>query len=77
MESIPLYSLTLFDHSLPLVDYGGDSLDACPIKTFLETLYVAVRLNVTIQALFPRKCSQLVRCRTFNVMVAAFFLDIS
>ena len=77
MESIPLYSLTLFNPSLPLVDFVGDPLDACPIKTLLETLYVAVRLNMTVQVLFPHKCSQLIRCKTFNMVVAAFFLDIS
>ena len=57
MESIPLYSLTLFDPSLPLVDYVGDPLNACSIKTLLETLYVAVRLNIIVQAPFPHKCS--------------------
>jgi len=45
MESIPLNSLTLFDPSLPLVDYVGDPLDACPIEALLETLYAAIRLN--------------------------------
>ena len=53
MESIPLYSLTLFDLSLPFVDYVGDFLDAWSIRTLLETLYVVVRLNITIQASFP------------------------
>ena len=38
MEAIPLYSLTLFDHSLLLVNYEGDLLDACPIRILLETL---------------------------------------
>ena len=57
MESILLYSLTLFDPNLPLVDYVGDPLNACSIKTLLETLYVAVRLNIIIQASFPHKCS--------------------
>ena len=56
MEAIPLYSLTLLDPSSPLVDYVGDLLDACPIRTLLETLCVAVRLNVTVQASFPHKC---------------------
>ena len=76
MESIPLYSLTLFDPSLPLVDYVGDPLDACPIRTLLETFYTTVRLNITIQVTFPHKCGQLVSCRTSNVEVVAFFLDI-
>ena len=57
MESILLYSLTLFDPNLPLVDYVGDPLNACSIKTLLETLYVAVRLNIIVQASFPHKCS--------------------
>ena len=55
--SILLYSLTLFDPNLPLVDYVGGLLDACPIRTLLETLYVAIRLNIIVQASFPHKCS--------------------
>ena len=67
MEALPLCSLSLSFHlSLPLVDQVDDFLDACPIKTFL-------RLNITIQALLPYKCNQMVKCRTFNVVVAAFF----
>ena len=76
MKSIPLYSLTLFDPNLPLVDYVGDSLDVCPIRTLLETLYVAVKLNITVQTSFPHKCGQLFRCESFKVVVAAFFQDI-
>ena len=77
MESLPLYNLPSFDPNLPLVDYVDDLLDACPIRALLETLCVAVRLNITNQASFPHKCGQLVKCRTFNMMVVAFFLDIS
>ena len=65
------------DLSLPLVDYVSDPLDACPIRTLLETLYVAIRLNITVHASFPHKYGQLVRCRTFNVVVTTFFSDIS
>ena len=35
MEAIPLYSLLLFDLSLPLFDYVDDLLDVCPIRTLL------------------------------------------
>ena len=77
MESLPLYSLPSFDPSLPLVDYVDDLLDACPIRALLETLCVAMRLNTTVQASFPHKCGQLVRYRTFNVVVAAFLSDVS
>ena len=38
MEAIPLYSLIIFNPSLPLVDYVGDLLDACPIRSLLEAL---------------------------------------
>lgn len=77
MEPLPLYSLHSFDLSLPHVDYVDDLLDACPIRALLEILCVAVRLNTTVQVSFPYKCDQLVRCRTFNVVVAALFSDIS
>ena len=48
MEAIPLYSLLLLDSSPPLIDYVNDFLDACPIRTLLWTLYVAVGLNITV-----------------------------
>ena len=75
--AFPLYSLVLFNPSLPLVDNVSDLLDACPIRTLLEALGVVVRLNILVLALFPHKCGQGIRCRTFNVVVAAFFSDIS
>ena len=52
MKVISLYSLLLFDHSLPLVDYVDDLLDACPIRALLETLCVVVRLNTTVRRHF-------------------------
>ena len=55
----------LFNPSLPPVDCISDLLDACSIRALLEPLCVAVRLNITVQASFPHKCGQLVRCRTF------------
>ena len=77
MESLPFCSFTPLDPNLPLVDDVDDLLYACPIKILLETLFVVVRLNITVQASFPHKCGQLVRCRIFNVVVAAFFSNIS
>jgi len=52
-------------------------MDAYPIIALLEPLYIAVRLNITVQTSFLHKCSQLVRYKKFNVVVAAFFSDIS
>ena len=74
-----LYIVLLpFNPSLPSVDCVSDLLDACPIRALLEPLYIAVRLNATIQASFPHKCGQMVRCRTFNVVVVTvFFSNIS
>ena len=69
--------LFLFNHSLPLVDGISNFLDACPIRTFLEPLYVAVRLDIIVQAPLLYKCGQLVRYRAFDIVVAAFFSDIS
>ena len=78
MEALPLYSLPFYLHpSLPLVNHVDDLLDACPIRTLLEALDVAVRLNIPVLASFPHKCGQEIRCRTFNMVVAVFFLDIS
>ena len=73
-----LYIVLLpFNPSLPSVDCVSDLLDACPIRALLEPLCVVVRHNITIQASFPHKCSQFIRCRTFNVVVVALFTDIS
>ena len=72
-----LYSLPFFHLSLPRVDQIAYLLDICPINTFLKFLWVAVRLEVTIQVSLPHKCSQLVRCKAFNVVVAVFFFDTS
>ena len=67
----------LFNPSLSSVDCISDLLDAYPIRALLEPLCVIARLNITAQASFPHKCDQLVSCKTFNVVVATFFLDIS
>ena len=75
--AISLYISILFNPNLPFVDHVGDLLDACSIRNLLETLWVAVNWDILAQGSFPHKCSQLIRCRTFNVMVAVFFLDIS
>ena len=57
MEALLLYDLPLYLHpSLSLVDHVDDLLDAYPIKTLLEVLGVAVRLNIPILASFPHKC---------------------
>ena len=84
-DSIPHFSqrsflyivLFLFNLNFPLVDCISDLLDACPIKSLLNPLCVTVRLNITVQTSFPHKRGQLVRCRTFNVVIAAFILDFS
>ena len=67
----------LFNPNLSSVDCISDLLDAYPIRALLEPLCVIARLNITAQASFPHKCGQLVSCKTFNVVVATFFLDIS
>ena len=73
-----LYIVLLpFNPNISSVDCVNDLLNACPIRALLEPLYIAVRLNVTVQTSFPHKCGQMVRCRTFNVVVATFFSDIS
>ena len=77
-ESPPLYILSpCFHPSLPLVDQISDLLDVYPIRTFLKPLCVAIRLNITVHASLPYKCGKLVKCRAFNVVVLAFFSDIS
>ena len=69
--------LFIFNPSLLFVDCINDVLDACSIRALLEPLCVVVRLNLTVQVLFPHKCNQLVRCRTFNMVIVTFFSDIS
>ena len=69
--------LFLFNPSLPPVNCISDLLNTCHIKALLKPLCVAVKFSITIYASFPHKCGQLVRCRTFNVVVATFFSDIS
>ena len=76
MGAISLYSPILFNPNLPLVDHVGNLLDACPIRNLLEVLWVAVSWDILAQGLFPHKCGQLVRCKIFNAVVAAFFSDI-
>ena len=73
---ISLYSPILFNPNLQLVDHIGNLLNACPIINFLEALWVAVNWDILAQGSFPHKCGKLVRCRTFNVVVATFFSDI-
>ena len=77
MGVVSLYSSILFNPNLPLVDYVSDLLDACPIKNLLETLWVVVSWNILAYGSFPHKYDQLVKCRTFNVVVAVFFSDSS
>ena len=77
MESFPLYSPSILNPSLPLVDQVGDPLDACPIRNLLEALWIAVNWDITVQVSFSHKCGQLVRFRAFNVVVVAFFPNIS
>ena len=72
-----LCSFRFFHLSLPCVDQIAYLLDTCPISIFLKFLWVAVRLEVTIQVSLPYKCSQLVRCKAFNVVAVAFFIDTS
>ena len=69
--------LFLFNLNLSPVDCISNLLDACLIRVFLEPFCVVVRLNITIQASFPHKCNQLVRCRAFNMIVTAIFSGIS
>ena len=77
VRAISLYSPLFLYPILPLVDLVGDLLDACPIQNFLEVLCIAVNWDITVQVSFPHKCDQLVGYRTFNVVVAAFFSNIS
>ena len=77
MGVFPLYGPFIFNPSLPLVNHVGDLLDACPIRNILEALWVVVNWDIFVQESFLHKCDQLVRCRTFNMVVAAFFPDIS
>ena len=48
-----LYSIPFFNLSLPRVDQIANPLDICPISTFLKSLWVAVRLEVTIHVSLP------------------------
>ena len=48
-----LYSFTFSHLSLALVDQITNLLDTCPIKTFLKNVWVAVRLEVTVEASPP------------------------
>ena len=77
VRTISLYSPLFLYPSLPLVDLIGDLLDAYPIQNFLEALCIAINWDITFQVSFSYKCSQLVGCRAFNVVVATFFSNIS
>ena len=72
MGAFPLYGPIIFNPNPPLANHVGDFLDACPIRNLLENLWVAVNWDIFAHRSFPHKCGQLVRCRTFNAMVAAF-----
>ena len=48
-----LYSLPFFHLSLSHVDQIANLLDTCPIITFLKSLWVAVRLEVTVKLSLP------------------------
>ena len=77
MGVFSLYSSSILHPSLPLVDLIGDLLDVCPIRNFLEDLWIAVNLDIIVQVSSPYKCGQVVWYRAFNVMVAAFSSNIS
>ena len=85
--AFPLYSSSIFHHSLPLIDHIGDLLDAYPIKNLLEALWIAINLGLTVQVSSPHKCDQVVWCRTlmwwwqsslqiFPPLLLATFLDV-
>ena len=44
-----LYPLSFFHLSRPRIDQIANLLDTCPVSTFLKSLWVAVRLEVTVQ----------------------------
>ena len=48
-----LYSLPFFHLSRPCGDQIINLLDTCPISTFLKFLWVAVRVEVTVQVSPP------------------------
>ena len=77
MGAFSLYSPSILHPNLPLVDFIGDLLDACPIKKLLKALWIVVNWNIIVQVSFSHKCSQLIKCKAFKMMVAAFFPDIS
>ena len=66
---------SFFHPYLPRVGWIA-GIDPCSISTFLKFLVVAVKLKITVQLSPPHKCDQLIRCRAFNTVVAAFSLDI-
>ena len=74
--AFPFYSPSIFNPSLPLVNHVGDLLDVCLIRNLLEALWIAVNWDIIVQVSFPHKYGQLVRCRAFNVVVAAYFPNI-
>ena len=72
-----LYSLSILHPNLPLVNLISDLLDDCLIKNLLEALWIAVNWDIIVHVSFLHKWGQLVRCRAFNVVVAAFLPDLS
>ena len=63
--------------SLPSVQFLGNPLDACPIKTLLEVVGGAMSCEDTVQVSFPHKCDQFSWCNALNLEGAITFLDIS
>ena len=53
MESFSFYTPFPFHLSLPHVDQITNLLDIVPINTFLKSLWVAVKLEVTVQVSLP------------------------
>ena len=72
-----LYSPSILHPHLPLVDLLDDLLDVYPIQNPLEALWIVVNWDITVQVSFSHKCGQLIRCKAFNMVVIAFFPNIS
>ena len=77
MKAFPLYHPVIFNPNPSLVDHVGDLLDTCLIRNILETLWIVVNWDIFVRGLFPHICDQLIRFKTFNVVVAIFFPNIS
>ena len=54
MESLSFYTPISFFHlSLPRLDQIANLLNTCSISSFLKSLWIAIRLEVTVQVSFP------------------------